>query len=56
MELCVLSDGLGTKFPARRTVYTAPYTLMMDRIRSEHVGMIFNLVYFKLLYNVDFNL
>jgi len=35
---------------------TALYSLMMDRIYPKHVGVIFNFMYFKLLYNVDFNL
>ena len=35
---------------------TSPYSLMMDRIRSETCWSGFCFVSFKLLYNVDFNL
>jgi len=34
----------------------ALYSLMMDHINLKYVGVIFNFLSFKLLYNVDFEL
>jgi len=34
---------------------TVLYSLMMDRVDPKHVEVIFNVIAFKFLYNVDFN-